>query len=108
MSKHTPGRWTAEPHPNPGFGWRIFAPEPSEYAPEGELYLVAADLHPDNAKFIVRACNSHEALMESLRRIAAMPCITALLGEGGDGSDPSCRCASCEAKAVIAKTEGRD
>ncbi len=55
MSAHTPGPWLVSPHPNPGFGFRIVAPCPSEPEPNGEMF-VAQDIGAEaNARLMAVA-----------------------------------------------------
>jgi len=37
-------------------------------------YIVAESMAPENRDFILTACNSHEALVEALKRIASGQC----------------------------------
>lgn len=57
---HTPVPWTVEP----GLRQRILAPNGEPVALPCSGTTVSA---PDNARFIVRACNAHEELLEALK-----------------------------------------
>ena len=52
-----------------------------------------------NAAFIVKAVNSHEAMLEALEGIARGACIDQRIGD-------KCICYSCTARAAIAKAKG--
>jgi hypothetical protein len=67
MEKHSKLPWFVMTHPNPGFGLRIVAPCPSDPEPDGEMYVAQDVGNPENAAFIVRACNSYYQMLEALR-----------------------------------------
>lgn len=79
MSEHTPTPWTAEQqksrageplgwiinHANGRIGWSSYA---TAVPNEGEA--VPYEIGGANAAFIVRACNSHEALVALAKQVA--------------------------------------
>ena len=92
---HTPGPWAtagiSNPQTNPRMSvWGPKAPD----AQSGEW--IAKDIRPANAEFIVRACNSFDALVEAAKH-AVME--WRLHGQLTD----SCR----KLDAAVAKAEGR-
>lgn len=61
-TKHTPGPWRVG-----DAGATVFGPK----KPDGSLpEIIASRLKGDNARFIVRAVNCHDELLEALRNIA--------------------------------------
>ena len=57
------------------------------------------------AKRFVQTWNSHDDLVEALKSIAKIPCISELLGEPIEDDFGRCGCACCQAKQAIAKAE---
>ena len=77
-TKHTPTPWEVETNPNIKIYIRAGTKEICHMC-EGDLYG-----RPDvNAAFIVRACNSHDALVEALK---------ALLDNADTPPEPNCSC----------------
>ncbi len=112
MSKHTPGPWQIAP--NCEDNERLEIVNEYEVLPNGVQrahWIADCDLQEGveenraNAEFIVRACNSHDALMESFQRIAD----AADKFMCGEATDPpgTMDFIRCVARAAIAKTEGR-
>lgn len=63
MKKHTPGPWRASaPGEGDTLGWCVYADDNSEYADADGLMIVADNLTPANAAFIVEACSTHDEL----------------------------------------------
>ncbi len=70
--KHTPTPWTAETHTvqDGKGGYKYVRVYPSDnYSHEVALVTTKIDSQEDkaNAEFIVRACNSHDKLIEALK-----------------------------------------
>jgi hypothetical protein len=78
-AKHTPTPWRViDNEPGNGYGSMDITP----LLIEGESYAIAAvigdvaGIDPQaNAAFIVRACNSHDALVEALKELLGVSCV---------------------------------
>ena len=64
MSKHTPVPWRAVPTSVKGSGTSLMdvVSDGAEFSPSH----VASEILPEDAEFIVRACNAHDELLEAL------------------------------------------
>ena len=74
-TKRTPGRWTFYPEVEPRSGWiGGISTDPAIPSPDGIVCSAYSDrsLEEDDAnmKFIVRAVNAHEALVEAVMLLA--------------------------------------
>ena len=99
------GKWTAEAHPNPNFGWNIYAPDTSEYAEEGALILVASSVVHSLVPQILLAVNSHADLLAALKRTARNGHYNeCLAGQRGHGQ---CSATCDVVRDAIALAEGR-
>lgn len=67
MNKHTPGPWH---YFRASWGGYV-VDSPNKNIADIHAYLTSPEEQEANARFIVRACNAHDGLVEALETIAA-------------------------------------
>ena len=71
MAEHTPTPWVADPDDREGYEWNIHIID----GQDGHNRICFMSNGPEteaNAAFIVKAVNSHDALVEALQKIASL------------------------------------
>lgn len=58
----------------------------------------------EDADFVINVINNHDRLLNALKNISTIPCLTEMMGRGVSKDNP-CYCASCQAKEAVAKAE---
>ena len=70
-------------------------PTPWTLARPGTDRSITVTFYAPDAPFIVRACNSHDALLELAEYVARSACLQQFSGDEG------CHCNACRAQAVL-------
>lgn len=116
--KHTPTPWRMSHELGEGFSIVRDVYHAEKLYPVAVAVVVAVagytknyhkeneEMAKGNAAFIVKAVNCHEMLIDTLKNLSTIPCLTEMMGRGVSEDNP-CYCASCQAKKAIAKAEGK-